>query len=211
MGSEAREMSGLMAFRNAPAATPLATPETVKWLEGIVSRADQEISDWQATRTSALGMIALAKSEIGRAALVSAVEEPSKLPAHSETHAPRSTGTNLAPSAQGKIPPDIDLTGLEVDLEGARNSLDRIVKIAENADVRLLNTTQIARLILRAGVSTGALQSVRTGIHRAFKDNPTLFRPVRDGTYQYLGNNSHAENEQSSPQAHPSQDVPEIE
>ena len=98
------------------------------------------------------------------------------------------------------IPPAIDLAGLEVDLTGTRNTLERIVRIAKAAEPagRALNATELSRFIIASGESTAFLRNLRTNVSRTLHDYPSLFEQVSPGTFRYLGNGFHGSPDSAS-------------
>ena len=76
---------------------------------------------------------------------------------------------------------------LTVDLDGAETNLDKVVRVAEAAPGKLLNSTQVGRALQRSGAGT-RLQSLRVAAQRALERNSDLFEPVagRQATYRYL-------------------------
>ena len=99
----------------------------------------------------------------------------------------------LAPSRVPYVPshrwgdPDTNLTGLVVDFNGARNTLERILKIGEAAEGKLLNSTTVARFLIDSEESRGKVDSVRRDVSQLLKGHPEYFEPVSTGTYRYLG------------------------
>ena len=85
-----------------------------------------------------------------------------------------------APSA------DIDLTQVVVDLHGSRDTLGRAIRVAEAAPDKLLNVTQLAKLLIRAGYTKSEVNNARATVQRALSNRPDLFRRVRPGTYKYI-------------------------
>ena len=101
----------------------------------------------------------------------------------------RARGNSAPRPAQGGTPDDIDLTGLTVDLEGAATNSERVLRVVEAAPPdRLLNGTQVGRVLQRSGAMT-KIQSLRVAAQRVFERRPDLFEPVpgRPATYRYLG------------------------
>ena len=147
---------------------PPNTADNAAWVEHCIRRIDEEMESLAAERVRFVQM----RQSMRRCP------------------APPTDGATpvQAPASQGGIPEDIDLTALEVDLGGAQNTLERVVKIAEAAPPgKLLNTTQVARLLLRSGTSTTKLHSLRVAAQRTLEGNPDLFELVRRATYQYVG------------------------
>ena len=113
----------------------------------------------------------------------------------------RDDGTGVDPVATGSASPGPmrqpkpddplaeakDLTGLAVDLSGAKNLVERIVKIALADKTKVLNLTQLSHCIMRNGGSGGSLTSVRRQVSRELKGNPGLFEPIATATYRYIG------------------------
>ena len=93
----------------------------------------------------------------------------------------RAEAQAAAPSA------DIDLTQVVVDLRGSRDTLDRVIRVAEAAPGKLLNATQLAKLLIRAGYTKSEVNNARATVQRALSNRPDLFKLVRRGTYEYLG------------------------
>ena len=83
--------------------------------------------------------------------------------------------------------PRIDLTGLSVDFTGAPNVLERVLRIGEVAEGRLLNATRVARFLIEAGASHGKLENLRGNVSDALTNNPNHFEPVGPATFQFLG------------------------
>ena len=95
-----------------------------------------------------------------------------------------------APSANGgNIPEDIDLTALTVELHDAETNTERVLRVVEAAPPdKLLNTTQVGRVLHRSGATT-KIQSLRVAAQRVFERNTAMFELVegRPATYRRLG------------------------
>ena len=85
--------------------------------------------------------------------------------------------------------PRIDLTGLSVDFTGSPNVLERLFRIGEADDNKLLNSTKGARFLIDAGVSSGKLDSIRRNVDDALTNNAQHFKRVAPGTFKFLGRN----------------------
>ena len=79
-----------------------------------------------------------------------------------------------------------DLTGLEVDLEGAPNLFERLVRIAQAVDGKTINTTQAAKYLVSIGESGADFRNLSAGVGAALKKRPDQFRKTHPGTYQYI-------------------------
>ena len=94
-------------------------------------------------------------------------------------------------AGSSNVPDDIDLTAVEVDFSGTANMLERVVRVAETVEGtgKDLNVSQLARLIVRSGQSTAAVQNLRVGVQRVIDRHKDLFERVdRDrATYRYKG------------------------
>ena len=98
------------------------------------------------------------------------------------------------PAAPGGIQEDIDLTGMTVDLEGADDNHTMVLRVAEALPLgKLLNTTQVGRLLQRSGATGTKLQSLRVAVQRVCERNPQLFEPEPRyrATYRYTGGGRH--------------------
>ena len=83
--------------------------------------------------------------------------------------------------------PETSLTGLYVNFTGARNLLERLLRIGEAAKGKLLNSTMVARFLIDTEESQGKLNSVRRNVGQTFKMHPEYFEPVSIGTVRFLG------------------------
>ena len=90
------------------------------------------------------------------------------------------------------VPEDIDLSGVVVSFEGAQNLQERVVRVAEAAPGRYLNTTRVARYLIEHDTTQATLHNARVGVQRIFEAHPERFEKVRAATYRYLGNGSGA-------------------
>ena len=88
--------------------------------------------------------------------------------------------------------PRIDLTGLSVNLSGALNNLERLFRIGEADQTKLLNVTKVAQFLIDAGISGGKLENVRRNVDDALTNNPGHFEKVAPGTFKFLGRNPSA-------------------
>ena len=150
---------------------PPASPETMGWLREHVNALDVQI---KALATRRMVLVELIGSDNAEAREVA--------------------GNPAAPEAAAKptplismVPPDADLTGLVIDLEGTQNTFERIVRIAEGAPDKLLNVTQVARYIIGAGHSQATVQNQRVAVQRTIDGHSDLFERVRQATYRYCG------------------------
>ena len=82
---------------------------------------------------------------------------------------------------------DTNLTGLLVDFSGARNTVERIIRIGEAAEGKLLNSTVVARFLIDSEESRGKVDTVRRDVGQLLKGHPEYFEPVSTGTYRFLG------------------------
>ena len=80
-----------------------------------------------------------------------------------------------------------DLTGLEVDLQGAPNLFERLVRIARAVDGNTINVTQVAKYLISIGESQAEFRNLSAGVGAALKRQPHLFRKTHPGTYEYIG------------------------
>ena len=80
-----------------------------------------------------------------------------------------------------------DLTGLEVDLNGAPNLFERLVRIAKVVDGRTINVTQVSKFLVSIGESEADFRNLSAGVGATLKKRPDLFRKTHPGTYEYLG------------------------
>lgn len=105
-----------------------------------------------------------------------------------------------------KVTPDIDLSGVHVNFDGARNLLERVIRIAETAPGTPLNVTQVARLLARHGETQAVVHNLAVNVKRAMDGRPDLFERVEEdrATYRYLGDTSHR---QETPAQVPAQAV----
>ena len=85
---------------------------------------------------------------------------------------------------------ETSLIGLHVDFGGARNLLQRILKIGDAAEGKLLNATMVANFLIETGESRGKLDSIRREVGQTFKRHPEYFEPVSTGTVKFLGRNA---------------------
>ncbi|MYC36600.1 MAG: hypothetical protein F4X66_06760 [Chloroflexi bacterium] len=83
--------------------------------------------------------------------------------------------------------PETGLSGLYVDFHGARNLLERIVRIGEAAEGKLLNSTKVARFLIDSEVSRGKVTTLRREVGQTLKLHPELFEPISTGNYRFLG------------------------
>lgn len=100
--------------------------------------------------------------------------------------------------------PRMDLTGLSVDFTGAPNVLERVLRIGEAAEGRLLKAKKVARFLIEAGVSRRTLENLRGNVSYALTGNPDYFMPVGPATLQFLGRDA-------SPSVHPDETPIEVE
>ena len=105
-------------------------------------------------------------------------------------------------SRRTQVPDDIELGGLDnvAGLGDAEDMHQRLVCIARAAPNRLLNVTQVSKLLLRLGATTTPnLHSVRVSTQRALNAEPNLFELVRPATYRYTGDDAHGGQEAMGP------------
>ena len=86
--------------------------------------------------------------------------------------------------------PETNLSGLFVDFSGSRNTLERVIRIGEAAEGKLLNATKVARFLIDAGESRGKLDSVRRNVGDALKLSPQYFEAVSPRIFRFLGRNA---------------------
>ena len=97
-------------------------------------------------------------------------------------------------SRRTQVAEDSDLSGLDgvAGLGDAEGMYQQLVCIARAAPGRLLNVTQVSRLLLRLeATTTPNLHSVRVSVQRAFDSHPEAFELVRPATYRYTGDDAH--------------------
>ena len=78
-----------------------------------------------------------------------------------------------------------DLSDLSVDFTGTTNMLERLRRIGQKAEGRLLNLTEVSRFLLRSGESTATLRNLRNNVYSGLKDHPEHFEKVSSGNYLY--------------------------
>ena len=110
-----------------------------------------------------------------------------EIPAGAPREAVVTTSASKGPSR--KVTPDIDLSGVYVDFEGAGNPLQRMIRLGETLPGQKLNTTQAAQLLIRQGESTGSVHNLSVKLQRHVDENPDLFVRVEEhrATYRYTG------------------------
>ena len=79
-----------------------------------------------------------------------------------------------------------DLVGIEVDFEGAVNMRERVRRIAEAAGEQKLTPTVVARFLIASGQHRSTAEYLRPNVYRIFRDQPELYRPDGDGSFQYI-------------------------
>lgn len=154
-----------------PPCLPPVTPEAAGWLRECINVLDSQIEALAVMRKLFADVIDSDNAEAGEAA-----------------------GDPVGPIAPARrtpliaaVPPDADLTGLDISLEGTVNTLERIIRIAEGAEDKFLNVTQTARYIIKTGHSQATVQNMRVAVQRVFNKHPELFEQVRPATYRYRG------------------------
>ena len=178
-----------------PIGPPPFSSEAAEWLRHRLGTVDLQLEALTQQRDSILQLIAVAEGGTGTAGHEGLAEDPTLT---LSTPAPPvveiTPMQHSAPPVQHPIPPAIDLTGLEVDLKGTRNTLERIVRIAKAAEPagRALNTTELSRFIIASGESMAYLRNLRTNVSRTLHEYPSLFEQVSPGTFRYLGNGFHS-------------------
>ena len=80
-----------------------------------------------------------------------------------------------------------DLSDLVVHFHGCTNNVDRLLRVAQTAPHKLLNTTKVSQYLLDHGQSKSDLGNYRSEINRALTTHPELFEKVSAGTYRYRG------------------------
>ena len=78
-----------------------------------------------------------------------------------------------------------DLSDLSVDFTGTTNMLERLQRIGQKAEGRLLNLTEVSKFLLRSGESTATLRNLRNNVYSGLKDHPEHFEKVGSGNYLY--------------------------
>ena len=101
------------------------------------------------------------------------------------------TSPALATSIRA-VPEDIDLSGITVDFEGAKNLQERVLRVAEAAPGLYLNVTRAARFLIARDATQASLHNTRVGVQRVFEVHPEQFEKVRAATCEYLGGVSSA-------------------
>ncbi len=80
-----------------------------------------------------------------------------------------------------------DLTGVIAEFTGCTSILERLVRLAQAAEGRLLNTTKAAEFLIAHGQTKSKLEYYRSEVNRALVNNPDVFARVSSGTYRYCG------------------------
>ena len=177
-----------------PTGTPPFPSEAAEWLRHRMGVLDQQIEALTQQRNSILQLIAVAEGGTDTAGHEGLAEDPTlALPT------PAPPVVEVTP-VHRPIPSEIHLTWLEVDLKGARNTLERIVRIAKVAEPagKALNATEVSRFIIASGESTATLRNLRTNVSRMLHDHPSLFEQMSPGTFRYLGNGFHSSPDSAS-------------
>ena len=177
-----------------PTETLPFSSEAAEWLRHRLGVVDLQLEALTQQRNSILQLIAVAKGGTGTTGHVGIPEDPTlALP----TPARPVVEVTLA---HRPIPSAIDLAGLEVNLTGTRNTLERIIRIAKIAEPagKALNATELSRFIIASGESTATLRNLRTNVSRTLHDYPSLFEQVSPGTFRYLGNGFHSSPDSAS-------------
>ena len=174
-----------MKTREVELPPPPSSPGLAEWARECVRILDHQIDLLTAERNIYLQLL----DSFQQGAAPGATESP---PATSPASV-EAIGAAAHGEAQGAVSPDIDLTELDVDLDGAQNTVERIVWIATAAPDKLLNVTQLARLLIRTGSTTAKINNMRVMVQRTLDGRPDLFERVRRATYRYTagGNEDH--------------------
>ena len=179
-----------------------ATPETIKFLRKLVSDIDYEIEALTAKKRVLVEVLEEVDGEhqeveqapLGNLSVQGAVIE------NAATDATYCQATST-PQEVDESKLDIDLSELDVSIvQNAPNLLDRMTRIALaiRDEGKLLNVTQVARYLNRAGVTLSSIQNQRTSMGKVLREHPELFEKVRLGTFRYLGNGFHSSPDSAS-------------
>ena len=169
--------------------TPL--PEESDCLESLVQRAKERRGVVLGLKNEAIDRLRGYDTEIeGLDRMVAAVEgspDGSTTLGSPEPLVSASPRPLRQPKLDDPLAEAKDLTDLEVDLTGAKNLAERIIRVAMADKNKVLNVTQLSHCIIRNGGSGGTLTSLRRQVSRDLKENPELFEPVAVATYRYRG------------------------
>ena len=79
------------------------------------------------------------------------------------------------------------LDELDVDLIGASNLYERIVRIGRVAESagKLLNAAEIIKYLRNKGVTTGSVRNLSPNVYAVFRDHPAEFEKVSPGRFRY--------------------------
>ena len=170
--------------------------------EAEIVRLTQEIQPFRAMRETFLRLLENAPAEDSPA--------PAHAAAAADDHEAAPTPTP-GRSRRTQVAEDTDLSGLDrvEGLGDAEGVYQQLVCIARAAPNRLLNVTQVSRLLLHLGATTTPnLHSVRVSTQRALNAHPDLFELVRPATYRYTGDDAHGGQEAMGPDlAHSDQET----
>ena len=169
---------------------PPNTLDNLTWLEECVLCYDRQIARLEGERRF-YGQL-----------LESMKHRPSGNPAQPSQAGERSGA--MPPATSEGVPDDTDLTWLTVDLDGAESNSQKVFRVVEAAQNRLLNTMQVGLVLRRSGMEVQP-RSAQVAAKRIFESSPALFEPVpgRKGVYLYTGKAMDADTDDGGNQPDP--------
>lgn len=83
-----------------------------------------------------------------------------------------------------------DLGSLEIDLEGARNHAERVMRVARKAGT--FSVWQVAEYLAVATGSESPIKNIKSPVYETIRKHPHLFEKagVGDGVYRYVGDDA---------------------
>ena len=78
-----------------------------------------------------------------------------------------------------------DLSDLSVNFTGTNNLFERLRRIGQVAEGRLLNLTKVSKFLLASGESCATLRNLRNNVYSCLKDHPEHFEKVSSGNFRY--------------------------
>ena len=78
------------------------------------------------------------------------------------------------------------LKDLEVNLQGAQNMKERIIRIAEAVPNGVVNATEVTKYLINSGIHQAQVKDMRPNVFRVFDDNPEVFEKVSPGNWRLI-------------------------
>ncbi len=78
------------------------------------------------------------------------------------------------------------LKDLQVNLNGARNLAERVIRVAQATKDGVVNATEVTRFLIDSGVHQSSVKDMRPNVFRVFDEHPDVFEKVSPGYWRLI-------------------------